>query len=277
MIHVPTAPWSHIVFDLLAWSSASGIGAVLSRWRLRPLIDTVARKAGPGYFAAVIAGAVPGAWLAGSLNTLRDAAATLSHSVAGALAGAIVAVELFKLARGIRGSTGVMFVGPLALGIAVGRWGCLFAGLPDFTYGTPTRLPWGVDLGDGVSRHPVQIYESLAMGSVPGRLPSRIAPPRRAWALRRGFYVMAGWYGAQRFVWELLKPYPTVLGPFNLFHVICLGLVIYACIFYRCRPPLRRRGAARHTCSWDKRRACVRRAWPWFQRRSSPRATVSSI
>ena len=51
---------------------------------------------------------------------------------------------------------------PLCLGIIVGRWGCLFAGLADQTFGVPTGLPWGVDLGDGVPRHPVQIYESLA-------------------------------------------------------------------------------------------------------------------
>ena len=39
----------------------------------------------------------------------------------------------------------------------------MFAGLPDRTYGTPTSLPWAVDLGDGVGRHPVQVYESASM------------------------------------------------------------------------------------------------------------------
>ena len=28
---------------------------------------------------------------------------------------------------------------------------------------------------------------------------------------------------AQRFLWEFLKPYQTLLGPFNLFHFICAG------------------------------------------------------
>ena len=31
------------------------------------------------------------------------------------------------------------------------------------TYGTPTTLPWGVDFGDGVPRHPVQLYEAATM------------------------------------------------------------------------------------------------------------------
>lgn len=47
--------------------------------------------------------------------------------------------------------------------MAVGRLGCFFAGLPDYTYGVPTDLPWGVNFGDGVPRHPVQLYESAAM------------------------------------------------------------------------------------------------------------------
>ena len=35
MIHIPTAPWAHIMFDLLARSSGLAIGLSLDRWRLR--------------------------------------------------------------------------------------------------------------------------------------------------------------------------------------------------------------------------------------------------
>jgi hypothetical protein len=31
-------------------------------------------------------------------------------------------------------------------GVAVGRIGCYYAGIDDFTYATPTDLPWGHDL-----------------------------------------------------------------------------------------------------------------------------------
>ncbi len=231
MIVVPTAPWAHVVFDVLAWGAAAASGAALVRWRLREAAERLAVQSGPGYFVAVVAGVLPGAWLAGSFNTLREAAATLSHSVAGALAGGIVAVEAFKLVRGIKGSTGLVFVGPFAIGVAVGRWGCLFAGLPDDTYGTPTDLPWGVDLGDGIARHPVQVYESLAMAAF---LLVFLAGLRRraAWATRRGFYVMVAWYGLQRFALEFLKPYPPLIGPFNVFHLICVGVATYGCAFF---------------------------------------------
>ena len=51
---------------------------------------------------------------------------------------------------------------------------------------------------------------------------------RQPFFMRNGFYLLVLTYGAQRFVWEFLKPYGTILGPFNLFHFLCAGLVIYS-------------------------------------------------
>jgi uncharacterized membrane protein YeaQ/YmgE (transglycosylase-associated protein family) len=231
MIQVPTAPWAHTVFDLAAWGGGAAFSVALYRWRLRELAQAVARKVDGGYFAALAAGAIPGAWLAGSVNTLRGAHPALSHSVVGALVGAIVGVEIYKRLRGVTGSTGGLFVGSFSLGVIVGRFGCLFAGLPDGTYGTPTRLPWAVDLGDGIGRHPVELYESGAMAIF---LAAYLVGLRRRspWAMRRGFYAMCVWYGAQRFAWEFLKPYPTLAGPFNLFHLLCGGLVAYGWLYW---------------------------------------------
>lgn len=240
-IHVATAPWAHILFDLAAWSAGAGLGYALYRWRLREETGRVAGAVGGGYFAALATGAVAGAWLAGSLNTLRDPAPALSHSVAGALVGAIVAVEIYKAVRGIRGSTGTVFVGSFALGVVIGRWGCLFTGLADRTYGTPTALPWAVDLGDGVGRHPVQAYESLSMALFLGVYLAGLAR-RRPWALKRGFYALAIAYGGQRFVWEFLKPYPSLLGPLNLFHLLSAGLVAYGILYWRSDLVRERRG-----------------------------------
>jgi phosphatidylglycerol:prolipoprotein diacylglycerol transferase len=232
MIHLSTAPWTHFVFDIGAWAAGLALSLVLYRWRLRETVGALAMKVGPGYFAALVAGAIPGAWLAGSLNTLNNSVPSLSHSVAGALAGAILGVELYKRAQGLRGSTGGVFVGPFALGVVIGRLGCLFSGLPDGTYGVVTRAPWAVDLGDGIGRHPVQLYESLAMAGFLAVYVAALAR-RRDWALRRGFYALCVAYGVQRFGWEFLKPYPAVIGPFNLFHILCGGLVAYGCIYWR--------------------------------------------
>lgn len=230
MIHVPTAPWAHPIFDALAWLGGIATSVALYRWRLREAAARVAAKVGRGYFAALCAGAIPAAWLAGSLNTMRDTVPTLSHSVAGALVGAIVGVEIYKAFYGIKGSTGGLFVGSFAIGVAIGRWGCLFTGLPDETYGIPTSLPWGVDLGDGIARHPVQIYESLAMAAFFAIYLVALGR-RRPWAFTKAFYLMCLWYGLQRFAWEFLKPYPKLLGPLNIFQLLCLGLVFYAIVY----------------------------------------------
>lgn len=231
MIHVPTAPWAHTAFDLLAWSGGLGTGVLLYRWRLGEAVDRLATRVDGGYFLALVLGAIPGAWLAGSLNTLRAPGGALSHSVVGALVGAIVGVEIYKTVRGVTGSTGGAFVGSFTLGVVIGRLGCFFSGLTDQTFGSPTRLPWAVDLGDGIGRHPVQLYESAAMALF--LLVYLVGLAARApWAMRRGFYVMCVAYAVQRFAWEFLKPYPRLIGPFNLFHILCLGLVAYGLTYF---------------------------------------------
>lgn len=243
MITVPTAPEVHVVFDGIAWVSGLGLSALLYRWRLRSAVAQVAARTGPGYFASLACGAALGAWAAGSLNTLRDAVPVLSHSIAGALAGAIVAVEAYKAVRGVRGSTGGIYVGSFSLGVVIGRWGCLFAGLPDRTYGIATGLPWGADLGDGIPRQPVQVYESLAMAAFLAVYLLGLRQ-RSHWAVRRSFYAMCAFYGLQRFAWEFLKPYPTVIGPFKLFHFLSAGLVTYG-LLYGARDLRDERGARR--------------------------------
>jgi prolipoprotein diacylglyceryltransferase len=184
------------------------------------------------YIAAGSLGATLGAYIAGSVNLWLTGVPGVARSIEGALAGAIVAIELLKARAGIRGSTGLRFVAPLAAAIAVGRIGCFLAGLDDMTYGTPTSLPWGVDFGDGVARHPVQLYESVTMAIF---LAVFIALVRRGSesVLRTGFYLFVGVYAGQRFLWEFLKPYGTVVGPFNLFHLISIALLAYAVLFAR--------------------------------------------
>lgn len=56
---------------------------------------------------------------------------------------------------------------------------------------------------------------------------------------RQGFYLFVGWYGVQRFAWEFLKPYPAVLGPLNVFHLICIALVAYSLFMMRHNHELR--------------------------------------
>lgn len=235
MIQVPTNPAFHLAFDALAWGTGIAIGILLYRWRLRQHTARIANVASSGYFTCLAVGAIIGAYVSGSITFWGQGVFALAHSVAGALVGATMGVELFKHVRGITFSTGIIFVGPFTIGVVIGRWGCLFAGLPDQTFGSPSVLPWAVDLGDGIARHPVQIYESLAMTLFLGTFLLGLKL-RSNWALHQGFYWLAIVYGAQRFVWEFFKPYPAILGPFNQFHLLCAGLVLYGIVMIRRMP-----------------------------------------
>ena len=48
---------------------------------------------------------------------------------------------------------------PLVVGIFIGRIGCFLSGTNEFTYGQETSSLPGMDLGDGLSRHPLALYE----------------------------------------------------------------------------------------------------------------------
>jgi phosphatidylglycerol:prolipoprotein diacylglycerol transferase len=41
------------------------------------------------------------------------------------------------------------------------RTGCFLAGLEDGTYGIASNLPWAINFGDGIRRHPTNLYEIM--------------------------------------------------------------------------------------------------------------------
>ena len=226
-------PYIHAVFDVAAWLASMTVFWWTTSRLLPPDVMPANRVPHPGAYAVAAGmGALTGAMFFGTANALLSGQHALGFSMVGGIAGAIAAVEAFKRMTGVSGSTGIAFAAPFAATVAVGRWGCFFSGLADFTYGTPTALPWGVDFGDGIARHPVQLYESFAMAAMFVLLLERFHARDPFW-LRNGFYLAVGWYALQRFVWEFFKPYATVIGPFNLFHIVCLGLLLYALLMIR--------------------------------------------
>jgi prolipoprotein diacylglyceryltransferase len=139
-------------------------------------------------------------------------------TIVGGLLGGWIGVELMKKIAGIRSRTGDLFAVPLCIGIAIGRVGCFFAGLSDDTYGTPTSLPWGVNFGDGISRHPTQLYEIVFL-TVLGLVLYRWNERRH----RQGiiFRAFLAAYLAWRFLIDFIKPQPLAHG---------LNMIQWACI-----------------------------------------------
>jgi phosphatidylglycerol:prolipoprotein diacylglycerol transferase len=150
------------------------------------------------------------------------------QSMVGGLLGGLLGVELAKRLVGIRESTGDWFVFPVLLGLMIGRVGCFLAGLDDGTYGTQTVLPIGVDFGDGISRHPTQLYEIAFAGLlwfVLSRLRTHLTPQAGL-----QFKLMLAGYLAWRLLVDFLKPvpyeYPAGLSGIQVVCVIALAVYL---------------------------------------------------
>lgn len=82
-----------------------------------------------------------------------------TKTIMGGLFGGLLGVEFTKKRINETNSSGDLFVFPIILGIFIGRIGCFLSGIKEFTYGKKTTSFFGMDLGDGILRHPVALYE----------------------------------------------------------------------------------------------------------------------
>ncbi len=147
-------------------------------------------------------------------------------TVVGALLGGLWGVEVTKSWIGLTQSTGDVFVYPLLAGTAIGRIGCFLTGLSDRTYGIATTLPWGIDFGDGIARHPTQLYEILFLAVLAIAIRWRSRLPYRSGDLFQ-FYLAA--YLGFRWLIDWLKPdFHPILG-MSAIQLACIIGVLYAC------------------------------------------------
>jgi prolipoprotein diacylglyceryltransferase len=201
----------HVVMEVIGYSAGFQTYLLLRRRWPRP-------AAAPPFEQNmwVIVGAVFGAlvgskvlaWLESPQHYWAASRATAAaflggKTIVGGLLGGWVGVELAKKWLGIRIRTGDVYVFPLALGMCIGRVGCFLTGLPDHTYGIQTSLPWGVNFGDGVPRHPTQLYEIVFLLALAAALWLRMRRPWVDGAIFRMF--MLGYLGF-RFAVEFIKP-----------------------------------------------------------------------
>ncbi len=222
----------HALFDILAWVVSATTLYVLRRtWFPKNPVDAPMRL---GYLASVLLGAGLGAWAFGTANLWVSGIHEFGRSIAGALVGAILAVELYKKSVGIEARTGAIYALPVVLGIAVGRIGCLLSGLEDNTYGIPTDADWGWDFGDGILRHPVALYESLAMATFAVTYLIMVARKSSFW-MNNGFYLAVLFYAVERFVLEDFKPYEALVLNLDIFQLLSLAIAGYALVMLASR------------------------------------------
>jgi phosphatidylglycerol:prolipoprotein diacylglycerol transferase len=242
-VFIPLGPVKlhpHVLFDFLAYF----LGAQLYFRTRRP-----GRLTGEQSLA-VVAGAIIGALIGATAlswfqnpQDWRDPGISLHYilfpgrTVVGGLLGGLIGVELAKAIVKLQASTGDDLVFPILAGMVLGRVGCFLTGVTDNTVGLPTTLPLGIDMGDGIARHPTSLYEIAFLGLLAALLWKRRARPHEEGDLFRLFLSA---YLAFRFVIEFLKPNPRPFLGVSAIQLACVaGLTYYA-------PFLRQLFTARH-------------------------------
>lgn len=155
-----------------------------------------------------------------------------NKTIVGGLLGGLAGVEIVKKILGLKRSSGDLMTYPLLLGMIVGRFGCFFSGLHDATYGSSTDLPWGIDWGDGIRRHPSNLYEILFLAVLWMGLRGLESRRRLSDGMRFKIFMIA--YLLFRFFAEFLKPVHALSFGLSAIQLACLGgLLYYASTFMR--------------------------------------------
>lgn len=219
--HPLDAQTAHIVHFIFEWLGVL-TGVQLYRWQKKRQSPTASSDFLSKDNFAVVVGCILGAGIFNKLLFVLEVpqawqqhgvmSLALGQTIVGGLIGGFFGVEIAKKIVGIKHSTGDMFVMPFCVGLIVGRIGCFLAGLHDGTFGVATSLPWGIDFGDGVVRHPTQLYDML--WCVTMLVIYHQYYPR--WQAVSGltFKVMFASYLAWRLLVDGIKPvpYPYLLG-----------------------------------------------------------------
>jgi len=108
---------------------------------------------------------------------------------------------------------------PTVIGLGFGRIANFINGE---LYGRPTSLPWAVDFGDGIPRHPSQLYESAKNFII-----FAILWVLKDKNLKKGtlFWTFITLYGAFRFTIEFVRQPDPQLG-FVFFNVFTMGQML---------------------------------------------------
>ena len=218
----------HLVFETLAYAAAFRL-YLYERRRRGDVLDDTNRW---WVIAAAAIGAVAGSrmlyWFEDPRLTLQEwnnvAFLTGGKTIVGSLIGGLFAVEWAKKRLGIASRTGDLFAIPLCAGIAIGRIGCFLTGIQDHTAGTSTGLPWGVNFGDGVFRHPSQLYESAFALFLLIFLRTRTKRSHTQGDIFKMFMVA---YFSFRLIGDFLKPDVRIIAGLTSIQCACVLMLFY--------------------------------------------------
>lgn len=188
---------------------------------------------------SIIIGAVFGAFLGSRIISFLEApyVDTLNlnyilqlfnaKTIMGGLFGGLIGVELAKCYIGEKKSSGDLFTFPIILGIIIGRIGCFLTGTNEFTYGKVTNSLLGMDLGDGVQRYPLALFEILfllVLWIFLRRYQRRKQLNSNSGLIFKYFMIF---YFLFRFFIEFLKPNTFLISGLSTIQYLCILCLVY--------------------------------------------------
>ena len=192
----------------------------------------------------IIIGATFGAFFFSRLVGALENPLTLIHSkhialylyanktIVGALLGGLLVVEITKKIIHEKTSSGDLFVYPLILAMMIGRIGCFTSGIYEDTYGIPTNFFLGINLGDGLRRHPVTLYEIAFLALLWLLLLAIEKKVQLINGYRYQFFMTA--YLTFRLLLDYIKPHYTYFLGLGTIQLCCvLGLLYYTKTIYK--------------------------------------------
>jgi phosphatidylglycerol---prolipoprotein diacylglyceryl transferase len=188
----------------------------------------------------IFIGAAAGAFLGSHLVGVFENPAMLSHlniiyfmgnkTIVGGMLGGLTGVEIVKKKIGVTASSGDLMVYPLILAMIIGRTGCFLAGLEDGTYGMPSNLPWAINFGDGIRRHPTNLYEIIFWLTL--WLSLTTYEKRHQFSNGTRFKLFMVSYLIFRFLVEFIKPDYFFSFGLSVIQLVCIaGLLYYYKVF----------------------------------------------
>lgn len=149
-----------------------------------------------------------------------------NKTIMGGLFGGLLGVELAKNIIGEKQSSGDLFTLPIILGIMIGRLGCFLSGIKEFTYGEETSFFMGMDFGDGLTRHPITLYEIVFLLALFVFI-KRLQIKSTLFTIGDYFKLFMVSYFSFRFCVEFLKPNSFYVLGLSSIQILCLICLVY--------------------------------------------------
>ncbi len=183
----------------------------------------------------IFIGAAAGAFLGSHIVGIFENPPLLVHfdpvyflgnkTIVGGMLGGLIGVELTKKLLKIKVSSGDLMVYPLILAMIIGRTGCFLAGLDDGTFGIPSKLPWAINFGEGIPRHPTNLYEILFWIIL--WIALKTIEKYRHLANGARFKIFLSAYLLFRFMIEFIKPDYFFSFGLSVIQLVCLAGILY--------------------------------------------------